>query len=147
MFAIHVSTAVTDSITGFLIPVLVALVTKSSATTFQKRLVLGVCSAITAVVATLATTGNAIVGWYSVFNLFLVGVMAIGSYYGWWKGGTAFELMRAKTANIGIGPKPVTPAPQDAGHASVGLLLNWLVSLFLACVFAWVVVLAWQALL
>lgn len=94
---------------GLLIPIVTALVTKSSATSGQKAVVTLVLSALTSTVVYLVANDGSGYDWAGFVNAFInTFVPAIVAYYGLLKPTNITGSIAAKTADVGIGSS--TPA-------------------------------------
>lgn len=89
---------------GLLIPILTALVTKSSATGGQKAVVTLVLSVLASTAVYLVANSGAGYDWAGFVNAFInTFVPAIAAYYGLLKPTNITGNVAAKTAGVGIG--------------------------------------------
>jgi hypothetical protein len=102
--AITISAQVVSIITGLLLPVLVAGVTKLNASETVKAtagLVLAAAAAL--IVQATQADGSAVITGSLLLTFAFVWVPQIASYYGWWK--PAVKINERIFPSVGIGPK------------------------------------------
>ena len=107
--------SVINAITGTLIPVLVALVTKEVSSSGLKGAINALLAAASAVITEIYTSDAGLVLQEVVASGFTTYVVSIATYYGIWKPTKTTEKVQKKTSEFGLGRRvPTNPLPPGA---------------------------------
>lgn len=121
----QLNTAAVAALISLFIPLLINLITKSSASEGLKSVLNVVAAGLAAVIALFTTPGDQAITWYMVANTFIAAlVTSVAAYKGIWKPTGVSGSVAAATSGVGFGPRPVLETADKGAEEAPAVILD-----------------------